>query len=129
MHYNGNPVRPKPLLIEPGWSIDQLTTVVECDIARDTLVSAIIKTEEALNAHRANEAAGVNVDIGWACRAKTALRLKEAALARVLEIRARLMDETPAHKLLAIVRNLDPALYSRAMNQVREQFPQFDLSI
>jgi hypothetical protein len=58
MHYNGNPVRPKPLLIEPGWSIDQLTTVVECDSARDTLVSAIIKTEEALNAQGANEAAG-----------------------------------------------------------------------
>ena len=113
-------LRPKVLWIEHGWSVDQLRTVDQCDAARDALTAAIIQTEELLNSPKAS-------DLEWACKARTAFRLKQAALERTLEIRNRLLGETPERKLLAAIKDLDAELYFRAIVRLREKHPGFSI--
>jgi hypothetical protein len=122
---NNRPVRrsdaPTTLMIEPGWPVSNVKTLEDTDAARDSLVPALVKISAAIEANEASNA----IDHEWLHRAKTAKRLKEAALARVNEIRARLLNDTPEKHLLGVLRDMDQGLFAAALNRTRQRFPEF----
>jgi hypothetical protein len=92
MLVNGQHVKrdgsPLVLLIEPGWPVTDLPSVASCDAAQAVLEEAIGEIETALAAARA---AGSFSSNDWIRRARSALRLKKAALQVVAETRAKLL--------------------------------------
>jgi hypothetical protein len=93
MLVNGQHVKrdgsPLVLLIEPGWPVTDLPSVASCDAAHAVLEEAISKIEASLAAARASGSFSNNND--WMRRARSALRLKKAALQVVQDTRAKLL--------------------------------------
>jgi hypothetical protein len=92
MYINGKHLRrdgqPFVLMVDESWPVTDLPNLESCDAARAVLEEAIGKIESALAAERA---AGTIANNDWLRRARSALRLKKAALQVVAETREKLL--------------------------------------
>jgi hypothetical protein len=92
MLVNGKHLRrdgqPMVLMIDESWPVTDLPNIASCDAALEVLEDAIRKIEAALSAARAT---GTFPNSDWARRARSALRLKRAAMQVVAERREKLL--------------------------------------
>jgi hypothetical protein len=120
------------LEIEPGWTVESITTLEECEDARLRLVEIIASIESQLaRAAAEKHETGEYADRHWWRRTQVALRLKKAALQRVQnlrsEIRRKAREGTQQSRERAIIealRAIDPAALYKAIAVAKEAHPQ-----
>ena len=86
-----------PPELEPGVTLDDLTTIEACDAALDRLTMAIPSIEEQIARHRSSP----NQPPDWRPRAEKALRVKKLLLPRLQQRRADLARADKAARHVA----------------------------
>jgi hypothetical protein len=98
---NGHTVPTKTrLFVEPGWFVDAIASLPECELAVATLKEAVERIEKALAEVRVRPE--MLDDREWFRRANGALKLKKLALIEAEKIHARLKKEDMSGKLAEI---------------------------
>jgi hypothetical protein len=96
MRVNGRHLRrdgtPMVLRIEDDWTVDDLPNVASCNAAEAVLNQAIEKIESDL-ARAIKQAETGSFDAVWFKRARSAMKMKRAALRVVQERREKLLQE------------------------------------
>jgi hypothetical protein len=94
VYINGKHLRrdgqPMVLMVDDGWSTNDLPNVTACDAAQAVLSQAIAKIESGL-ATAIKHAATRSLDPNWFKRARAAMKMKRAALEVVQKRRAELL--------------------------------------
>ncbi len=120
------------LEIEPGWTVESLTTIDECDDARLRLTEIIASIEAQISAATTKrQETGELADKHWWKRIQVALRLKRAALQRVQNIRGELSRKARESTLksrerviIDTLKSIDPAALYKAIGVAREAHPE-----
>jgi hypothetical protein len=120
------------LEIEPGWTVESLKTIEECDDARLRLTEIIASIEAQISAATTKrQETGELADKHWWKRIQVALRLKRAALQRVQNIRGELSRKARESTLksrerviIDTLKSVDPAALYMAIGVAREAHPE-----
>jgi hypothetical protein len=107
-----------PLEIAPGWTVLDLKSVSDCDVAEAIITRDIEAITRQLAAVKSPET------FGWTGRAQGALRAKREIRAQIEIARARLRSAlTRERVLLDILRETEAAALDRAIAAARQRHP------
>jgi len=114
--------------IRPGWSVDDLKSVEDCDQAVALIQAALIHMEEELLRAQLHEEFA---DPDWYARVKTAIRKHKQLLSMVHNrrgdfTRKKRQAETMAENRLLLdeIKKMNPELFKKALELCSQKYPE-----